>query len=76
MAPAMMSAGPVVRSAVIQCVNQPAASEEVQQAAVQVFRLASVPHEASGATSEFNHISSELFQLRYSPHASCWLAGP
>lgn len=47
MAPAMMSAGPLLRSAVIQCVNQPAASPEVQQAAVQVFRLTSVPHEAS-----------------------------
>lgn len=77
MAPAMMSAGPVLRSSVIQCVNQPAASQEVQQAAVQVFRLVSVPHEASGIVFHFRfQISSELLQLRYSPHASHWLAGP
>lgn len=68
MAPAMMSAGPVLRTAVIQCVNQPAASQQVQQAAVQVFRLAAVPHEASGFVSKFCPISSELLHLYYSPH--------
>ncbi|XP_074472222.1 apolipoprotein B-100-like [Sebastes fasciatus] len=45
MAPALVSAGPALRSAVIQCVNQPAAAPTVQQAAVQVFRLAPVPEE-------------------------------
>lgn len=59
MAPAMMSAGPLLRSAVIQCVNQPAASPEVQQAAVQVFRLTSVPHEASDFISKF---PSDIFR--------------
>ncbi|XP_068593437.1 apolipoprotein B-100-like [Cebidichthys violaceus] len=45
MAPALVSAGPALRSAVIQCVNQPAASLAVQQAAIQVFRLTPVPEE-------------------------------
>ncbi|XP_033504264.2 apolipoprotein Bb, tandem duplicate 1 [Epinephelus lanceolatus] len=45
MAPALVSAGPALRSAVIQCVNQPAASPAVQQAAIQVFRLTPVPEE-------------------------------
>ncbi|TDH00514.1 hypothetical protein EPR50_G00189250 [Perca flavescens] len=46
MAPALVSAGPALRSAVIQCVNQPAASLAVQQAAIQVFRLTPIPEEA------------------------------
>ncbi|XP_032399523.1 apolipoprotein B-100 [Etheostoma spectabile] len=45
MAPALVSAGPTLRFAVIQCVNQPAASLAVQQAAIQVFRLTPVPEE-------------------------------
>ncbi|XP_074472134.1 apolipoprotein Bb, tandem duplicate 1 [Sebastes fasciatus] len=45
MAPALVSAGPALRSAVIQCVNQPAAPLAVQQAAIQVFRLTPVPEE-------------------------------
>ncbi|XP_059212565.1 apolipoprotein Bb, tandem duplicate 1 [Centropristis striata] len=45
MAPAMAAAGPALRAGVIQCVNQPAASPEVQQAAIQVFRLTPVPEE-------------------------------
>uniref|UniRef100_A0AAQ4QBK0 Apolipoprotein Bb, tandem duplicate 1 n=1 Tax=Gasterosteus aculeatus aculeatus TaxID=481459 RepID=A0AAQ4QBK0_GASAC len=45
MAPALISAGPALTSAVIQCVNQPAASLAVQQAAIQVFRLTPVPEE-------------------------------
>ncbi|XP_054474008.1 apolipoprotein Bb, tandem duplicate 1 [Anoplopoma fimbria] len=45
MAPALASAGPALRSGVIQCVNQPAASLAVQQAAIQVFRLTPVPEE-------------------------------
>uniref|UniRef100_A0A0F8C306 Apolipoprotein B-100 n=1 Tax=Larimichthys crocea TaxID=215358 RepID=A0A0F8C306_LARCR len=38
--------GPALRAAVIQCVNQPAASPAVQQAAIQVYRLTPVPEEA------------------------------
>ncbi|XP_029281472.1 LOW QUALITY PROTEIN: apolipoprotein B-100-like [Cottoperca gobio] len=45
MAPALASAGPALRSAVIQCVNEPAASLAVQEAAIQVFRLTPVPEE-------------------------------
>ncbi|XP_051792719.1 apolipoprotein B-100-like [Acanthochromis polyacanthus] len=45
MAPAVIPAGPVLRGAVMQCVNQPAASPAVQQAAIQVFRLTPVPEE-------------------------------
>lgn len=47
MAPAVVPASPALRAAVIQCVNQPAASLAVQQAAIQVYRLAPVPEEAS-----------------------------
>ncbi|XP_055362306.1 apolipoprotein Bb, tandem duplicate 1 isoform X2 [Betta splendens] len=43
MAPAVMPASPALRSAVIQCVNQPAASLAVQQAAIQAYRLVTVP---------------------------------
>uniref|UniRef100_A0A672H2F2 Apolipoprotein B-100-like n=1 Tax=Salarias fasciatus TaxID=181472 RepID=A0A672H2F2_SALFA len=42
MAPALVNAGPALRGAVMQCVNQPAASPAVQQAAIQVFRLTPV----------------------------------
>ncbi|XP_067240099.1 apolipoprotein B-100-like isoform X2 [Chanodichthys erythropterus] len=45
MAVAIGAASPALKSAVIQCVNQPAASAEVQQAAIQAFRLTSVPDE-------------------------------
>ncbi|KAL6095861.1 uncharacterized protein ACO6RY_09696 [Pungitius sinensis] len=45
MAPALISAGPALTSAVIQCVNQPAASLAVQEAAIQVFRLTPVSEE-------------------------------
>lgn len=47
MAPALGAASPALRTAVIQCVNQPAASPAVQQAAIQVYRLTPVPEEAS-----------------------------
>lgn len=47
MAAAMGAAGPALRTAVIQCVNQPAASPAVQQAAIQAFRLTPVPEEVS-----------------------------
>ncbi|XP_071324154.1 apolipoprotein Bb, tandem duplicate 1 [Trachinotus anak] len=45
MAPAVVPASPALRSAVIQCVNKPAASLAVQQAAIQVYRLTPVPEE-------------------------------
>ncbi|KAM9840239.1 apolipoprotein Bb, tandem duplicate 1 [Aulostomus maculatus] len=44
MAPAVMPASPLLRSAVIQCVNQ-AVPLAVQQAAIQVYRLSPVPDE-------------------------------
>ncbi|KAM4521772.1 apolipoprotein Bb, tandem duplicate 1 [Odontesthes bonariensis] len=45
MAPAVIRASPALRNAVIQCVKQPAASQNVQQAAIQVYRQISVPQE-------------------------------
>ncbi|KAK0137819.1 Apolipoprotein B-100 [Merluccius polli] len=45
MAAAMGDASPALRTAVIQCVNQPTASTVVQQAAIQVFRRTTVPEE-------------------------------
>ncbi|XP_017267380.1 apolipoprotein Bb, tandem duplicate 1 isoform X2 [Kryptolebias marmoratus] len=45
MAPAVVPASPALRSAVINCVKQPAASQEVKQAAVQVYRLLPVLNE-------------------------------
>merc|ERR1712142_393165 len=43
MAAAMGAASPALRTAVIECVNQPAASLAVQQAAIQAYRLTPVP---------------------------------
>uniref|UniRef100_A0A8C7DBA1 Apolipoprotein Bb, tandem duplicate 1 n=1 Tax=Oncorhynchus kisutch TaxID=8019 RepID=A0A8C7DBA1_ONCKI len=45
MAAAMGAASPALKSAVIQCVNEPATSLEVQQAAIQAFRQTPVPEE-------------------------------
>lgn len=45
MAPAVVPVSPALRAAVINCVKQPAASQEVQQAAIQVYRLIPVPNE-------------------------------
>ncbi|XP_053531616.1 apolipoprotein Bb, tandem duplicate 1 isoform X2 [Ictalurus punctatus] len=45
MAEAVGAASPDLKTAVIQCINQPAASTEVQQAAIQVFRLTPLPDE-------------------------------
>lgn len=61
MAPAMIEAGPVVRSAVMQCVNHPAATPAVQQAAIQVFRLTRVPEEASENSGAGDKITSVVF---------------
>uniref|UniRef100_A0A665W854 Apolipoprotein Bb, tandem duplicate 2 n=1 Tax=Echeneis naucrates TaxID=173247 RepID=A0A665W854_ECHNA len=46
MAPAVIPESPALRSAVLQCVNHPAASPTVQQAAIQVYRLTPVPEES------------------------------
>uniref|UniRef100_A0A3P9J441 Apolipoprotein Bb, tandem duplicate 2 n=1 Tax=Oryzias latipes TaxID=8090 RepID=A0A3P9J441_ORYLA len=46
MAPAVFPASPALRNAVLQCVNQPAASQQVQQAAIQAYRQIPVPQEA------------------------------
>ncbi|XP_062323823.1 apolipoprotein B-100-like [Osmerus eperlanus] len=45
MAAAMGAASPALRTAVIQCVNQPSATLEVQQAAIQAYRQTPVPEE-------------------------------
>ncbi|XP_065112864.1 apolipoprotein Bb, tandem duplicate 1 [Paramisgurnus dabryanus] len=45
MAAAVGAANPALKSAIIQCVNQPSASPEVQQAAIQLFRETSIPKE-------------------------------
>ena len=45
MGTAMGAASPALKTAVIQCVNQPTADTSVQQAAIQVFRLTTVPEE-------------------------------
>lgn len=65
MAPAVVPASPALRAAVIQCVNQPAASLEVQQAAIQVFRLTSVPHEASNFISRFQTFKERISLYAY-----------
>ncbi|XP_047244216.1 apolipoprotein Bb, tandem duplicate 1 [Girardinichthys multiradiatus] len=45
MAPAVIPFSPALRTAVIQCAKQPAASQKVQQAAIQVYRQIPVPNE-------------------------------
>ncbi|XP_034556005.1 apolipoprotein B-100-like [Notolabrus celidotus] len=45
MAAAVGPASPTLRTAVIQCVNQPEAPLSVQQAAIQAYRLTAVPEE-------------------------------
>ncbi|XP_076129303.1 apolipoprotein B-100-like [Alosa pseudoharengus] len=45
MAAAMGAASPALKSAVIQCVNQPAATPEVQLAAIQAYRQTTLPEE-------------------------------
>ncbi|KAM4713132.1 apolipoprotein Bb, tandem duplicate 1 [Anableps anableps] len=45
MAPAVIPVSPALRTAVIQCVKEPAASQNVQQAAIQVYRQIPVPDE-------------------------------
>ncbi|XP_032441947.1 apolipoprotein Bb, tandem duplicate 1 [Xiphophorus hellerii] len=43
MAPAVIPVSPALRTAVIQCVKEPAASQMVQQAAIQVYRQIPIP---------------------------------
>lgn len=50
MAPTVIPISPALRTAVIQCVKEPAASQKVQQAAIQVFRQTPVPDEVGKAT--------------------------
>ncbi|XP_062858358.1 apolipoprotein Bb, tandem duplicate 1 [Trichomycterus rosablanca] len=45
MAAAVYATSPALKSAVIQCINQPASTPEVQQAAIQSFRLIPLPEE-------------------------------
>ncbi|XP_031437274.1 apolipoprotein B-100-like [Clupea harengus] len=45
MAAAIGAASPALKSAVIQCVNQPAATPEVQLAAIQAYRQTTLPEE-------------------------------
>ncbi|XP_063079430.1 apolipoprotein B-100-like [Engraulis encrasicolus] len=45
MAAAMAASSPALKSAVIQCVNQPRARPEVQLAAIQVYRQTALPEE-------------------------------
>ncbi|XP_064781714.1 apolipoprotein B-100-like [Oncorhynchus masou masou] len=45
MAAAMGAASPALKSALIQCVNEPTTSLEVQQAAIQAFKQTPVPEE-------------------------------
>lgn len=47
MAEAVGAASPALKSAVIQCINHADASPEVQQAAIQVFRLTTIPEEVN-----------------------------
>lgn len=64
MAEAMGAASPALMSAVIQCINQPAASTEVQQAAIQVFRLTPIPEEVySLALAAMQHSSTWMTAL-------------
>ncbi|XP_077443504.1 apolipoprotein Bb, tandem duplicate 1 [Stigmatopora argus] len=45
MAPAIVPASPALRASLLQCMNQPDASLEVQQAAIQVYRLTPISDE-------------------------------
>ena len=47
MAAAMGAASPALKSAVIQCVNEPAATPEVQLAAIQAYRQTTLPEEVT-----------------------------
>ncbi|KAF3849984.1 hypothetical protein F7725_019703 [Dissostichus mawsoni] len=76
MAAAMGAAGPALRSAVIQCVNQPAASLAVQQAAIQAFRLTPVPEEASQIHSKERDSHASAFgRCKPNAKAYCCISG-
>lgn len=63
MAEAVGAASPALKSAVIQCINQVAASTEVQQAAIQVFRLTAIPQEVYILILSEKQNSSQLDSL-------------
>ncbi|KAI7799465.1 apolipoprotein Bb, tandem duplicate 1 [Triplophysa rosa] len=73
MAAAVGAASPALKSAITQCVNQPSATPEVQQAAIQAFRLTSVPEEGrkvfmqvllDGAAPMQNRIAAYLILMK------------
>ncbi|XP_056150533.1 apolipoprotein B-100-like [Lampris incognitus] len=78
MAAAMGGASPALRIAVMKCVNQPAASPTVQQAAIQAFRLTPVPEEGREVLMQVLLDSANPLQKRVAaylilmkdPHAS------
>uniref|UniRef100_A0A8C8CHT8 Vitellogenin domain-containing protein n=1 Tax=Oncorhynchus tshawytscha TaxID=74940 RepID=A0A8C8CHT8_ONCTS len=66
MAAAMGAASPALKSAVIRCVNEPATSLEVQQAAIQAFRQTPVPEEVllSGASPLQKRVAAYLVLMK------------
>uniref|UniRef100_A0A8C7PB88 Vitellogenin domain-containing protein n=1 Tax=Oncorhynchus mykiss TaxID=8022 RepID=A0A8C7PB88_ONCMY len=66
MAAAMGAASPALKSAMIQCVNEPAASLEVQQAAIQAFKQTPVPEEAllNGASPLQKRVAAYLVLMK------------
>ncbi|KAA0708532.1 Apolipoprotein B-100 [Triplophysa tibetana] len=73
MAASVGAASPALKSAITQCVNQPSATPEVQQAAIQAFRLTSVPEEGrevlmkvllNGAAPMQNRIAAYLILMK------------
>lgn len=72
MAEAMGAASPALKSAVIQCINQPAASSEVQQAAIQVFRLTPIPDEVYCSHQRQSNIHHSLIPFHKSNASVCF----
>ena len=58
MAAAMGAASPALKSAVIQCVNEPAATPEVQLAAIQAYRQTTLPEEVTQNFLDLSYIDS------------------
>ena len=58
MAAAIGAASPALKSAVIQCVNQPAATPEVQLAAIQAYRQTTLPEEVTQNFLDLSYIDS------------------
>lgn len=51
MGQAMEAANPALKSALLQCMTQPAASPSVQQAAIQAFRKLTITEEVTQTSS-------------------------